>query len=350
MENWLNWYWLGFALSVIVGSVFYATQYNARDDRKKRKLLLVELVYAFGAVTYGALASGQTWTFRDDGIKIAWGVWALYAASQWAVISAVCVSMTPSRTLRWVGTLLALVQSLCTLFIVVTSSQFVPDHNKGWQALVFFTSMAAIATVALFVFLVTLAMNWWKRWTSQEVAGAADRITFAYSTGIMNRWSLVGLATAVFVTMSVYPILAAAGPAGFQATTDNRLLMYLTLFLGDVLTKFLLLPIVYIVFNPDGINLGGLFAIADKGTLSDNEAQARLYDANVDAPIGNYYEGEPTRVRFTHSTKQHSGKGAAYNPPMLRRKLHYSPAEVDALAVRANPHLRAVPIEAEGDF
>jgi len=345
MQDWLSWFWLPFGLSLGFAALFYLTEYNARDDRKKRKLLYVEIVYCFGIVTYGALALGQTWTFRNDGIKIEWGRWALFAASQWAVIATVCISMTPSKTLRWQGILMATIQSLCVLFMILSSSQFVPHHGPGWQALVFFTSMAAIFTVGLYFFMFSLAMNWWKRWVEQEAATVKDRTTFSSGKGVMSRWSQAALATAVFITTCMYPILAAVGPEGFRVSTDYELSMFLVMFLCDILTKFVLLPIVYVVFNPDGVNPTSYFQIFESASsnpaAAEGEPKSELFSASqIGAAVAaTYYPGDTTRVRFAPAAD------TEYKAPMLHKRRHYSPAEVDAMAVRANPNLRPIQMQ-----
>jgi hypothetical protein len=320
--DWLSWYWLGFGVSIVFGVLLLATAYGARDDRRKRKFIQIQWVYWASAAVYGALALGQTWIARNDGYKILWGRWALYAATHWAVVGVFCVSMTGSKSLQRIGMILALIQSLCTLFMVLTPSQFVPHDNNAYNSLALWTSLAAFFTAVLFVFLFSVAMDWWKRWREQESALTADTRNVMAESGSQSRWSLALVAVVAFVLLALYPILAAVGPEGFRVSTDYSLEMFLTLLLADGLTKFIALPLVYFIFNPDGFNVGTPYAIVDSAPTEGFEDPARILQSlnkQIGAGVHGQVQAQPVQAQ-----------AQALPAPVRRfRYGHYSPQEMD---------------------
>ena len=320
--DWLSWYWLGFGVSIVFGLLLLVTAYGARDDRRKRKFIQIQWVYWASAAVYGSLALGQTWIFRDDGIKILWGRWALYAATHWAVVGVICVSMTGSKSLQKIGMILGLIQSLSVLFMVLTPSQFVPHDNNAYNSLALWTSMAAFFTTVLFVFLFSVALDWWKRWREQEAALTADTRQTTAETAAQNKWSLAAVAVVAFVLLALYPILAAVGPEGFRVSTDYELEMFLTLLLADLLTKFLVLPLVYFIFNPDGFNLNSPYAIVDSAPREGFEDPARILSMNQRIGAG-IYAAQPQPQSQPQPQPQMSPAAHRF------RYGHYSPQEMD---------------------
>jgi hypothetical protein len=265
VEFWPYWIAFGGACgAALIGAVF---GYNTKESIKQWRWIFMMAVYMFSAIGYGFLAFGQTYLLRDDGLKILFGRWWLEALVNPFAAVTVIIGFTqflPNHLATFVFTGIS---SLALVGLAYTPS------NGGTDAqgpLIFWFCVSVCAVLALFLYLIPVAMNWTRFWYFPREPHSAE-----FRTPVQNYFWYALTVAALCLCLLFYALLAALGPEGwdrYDRSLDKRetLQIWLTL-LVDLLFKFILLPLVYFALDPSGTIGIDPFALARSAADIDSE-------------------------------------------------------------------------------
>lgn len=242
VDTWPYWIELGVSLVFAVFTVVVA--YGSRDAARQWKFGMTFWVYALTAVVAGAMALGQTYFVRDDGVETQWGRWALFTATHGPVVAVIVLSFTPYFIDTVLGLLLGTGSALFLLFGVLTPIQ---NGGNDESAGILWVVASGLCVLGVTWLLLGVALGM-RRFVLfplpyRSTDGRANMI---------NRWWYVALTVAVFAGLALYTILFAVGPEGWRVYTSEFDQIWLTMALADGLVKFIVLPLVFYFVNADG--------------------------------------------------------------------------------------------------
>lgn len=270
VEFWPYWIAFGGAVGAsLIGAVF---GYNTVAAIKQWRWIFMMAVYMFSAVGYGFLAFGQTYLLRDDGLRILFGRWWLYAVVNPFASVTVIVGFTQFLPNHLAAFVLTGISSLSLVGLAYTPTNGGRD-NVG--PLIFWFCVSVCSVLAMFLYLLPVAMNWARFWFFPRERHEQD-----FRTPVQNYFWYGLTVAALCLCLLFYALLAALGPEGwdqYNRSLDKRefLQIWMTL-LVDLLFKFILLPVVYFVLDPSGAiaidTLAVLRSAADVGAeVSPND-------------------------------------------------------------------------------
>lgn len=240
-------YWIAFGGSALVGAGLTLLSYSKKEPVRQWRWAMMALMCLVHTVAYGFLALGQSYLLRDDGIKILFGRWWLYAVTHGLVAAVVILGFTQFLLNHLVVWVLATVSSLALVGISYTPTDGGSDSPA---ALWYWFAISCVAAIATAVYGVIVAMDLQRFFffpaEDKENEGRAM---------MQNRfWHALAIGATGFL-LCLYALLSALGPEGWDVYSGSRnarenLQIWLTLVLDFI--KFLVLVLAYIFLDPSG--------------------------------------------------------------------------------------------------
>lgn len=290
--------------------VLFLLSYGATDKARQTKTFLAGLGLLWTMVWSGAIACGQTWWLRDDGVRILWGRWAILAGLIPVLGMHLAVSLGASKMATKALTAIAVVAGVAPLVMAITPSHHYISSAK--DALILFTVFGAAMSM---VYGVGIALSgygmmlWGRVYSSSKNRGAKS--TQDGSANAVPGWVAILLGLGAFIMFGLFTMFAALGREGYRVYTDETLQTFLVF--GAKLALVVAAAFVHVLINPDGtfvVRFGAIFGgpeteLDDRvvvfGRGDTPEEQASLLAGNqtnqgvtVDATGAEYSEGEQT--------------------------------------------------------
>jgi len=203
-------------------------------------------VYVVSCVVSGALALGQAQQARWDGVTVSWGRWAMIAATNPAVVLVVLLSVSIQPIDWWLGGLAAVAASLFLLFGAITPSK---DGDNARAALGLWVAFGVMADIAVGALLAGIALGFKSLMPFPHPN--AERVKQG-NANVFGMPGLLGFTAMTFACITTYTILLAVGPDGFRVYTSEWRELWVLMAFIELVTKYLFLPVVFLVFNEDG--------------------------------------------------------------------------------------------------
>lgn len=288
--------------------VLLLLSYGATDKARQAKTFLAGLGLLWTMVWSGALACGQTWWWRDDGVRILWGRWATLAGLIPVLGMHLAVSIGASKMATKALTLVAAVAGAAPLAMSITASYHYTNGAK--DSLILFTVLGAAMSV-LFGVAIALSglgvMMWGRVYNSSKNRGSKSQQDG--SAVAVPWWTAIVLGLGAALMFGSFTMFAALGREGYRVYTEETLQTFLVF--GATLVMVVLAAFVHVLVNPDGtfiVRFGAFFGgpemeLDDRvvvfGRGDTSEEQASLMASNqtnegvaVDATNAEYSHGD----------------------------------------------------------
>lgn len=275
IERWPFWIPLGFNLAWAGLALFLSFSFVQKAARRKLDIFFYLLVAS--AIGHGALALGQTWWNRDDGVWITFGMWLITALSIPLSAAHFAASISAYKKVAWKAFWAAMPISVPMLFIALTPSLL---KDNAYNALIMWVVVmfAAIAGNAIFWGLILSGYLFSDRRNKRQEQEQQQQLTAETDvtrTELRTNMSSVLLQAVMGLCLLFvycgYGLLVTLGPEGFQEYSGsmddkNNLQIKLYVFLMNILLYQVVMTLIHFFVNVDGGNNAIAFSLLSRET------------------------------------------------------------------------------------